>query len=459
MESFGKMAESADTVGTLELPALNDAGTGLSERTVEYLSGCKREPLWLRNSRMTALRRYLDTPRTLDWAPRELNELPLEELRYYSEPDMRGDSGEALLQSLGANEERGDYLGGAMVQVDGGVVYTDIMDSWTDKGAVFVDSTTGLRDYPDLFRPHFGSIVGMDENPYTRLNGAVFSGGSFIFVPPGVKLTAPMKCFMHLQAEGGSQFGRTLVVLGAGAEVTFFESCTSSGGTKAALHCSVGEFVVGEGARLNYVAFQSWQDNVVNLSILRAKLARNASVQWLDCTVGGRLVMKYPCSILEGEGASAEAVTISLARGSQHHDTGAKMLHRANRTRSNIQSKSICMDRSLAGYRGLVDIPKTVSGCRNNTVCDAMLMDPHSRTQSFPAISARGLGNSVQHEASVFKVDADQVFYMAQRGIPEKVARSLIVNGFADDVVKRFPLRYSMEIRRLLDLELSGKVG
>ncbi|MDD2763192.1 MAG: Fe-S cluster assembly protein SufB [Opitutaceae bacterium] len=458
----------ASVVKTAEpLPAERDAGIGLSARTVEYLADCKGEPAWLRAQRLEALRAFTGAERSVRWAPPLLGELPFDTLRYYSAPArarrQAGGDGSAptrrLLDALDVAREETEFLGGVQAQVDGEVVYDSLQDAWARAGVVFVDSTRGLTDYGALFRPHFGTVVPRDENVFTRLNAAVFSGGSFIYVPPGVKLTAPLKCFMHLQAGGGSQFGRTLIVAGTGAEVTFFESCTSVARPGAALHCAVGEFVLGPGARLNYVALQNWQPNVFNLAILRARLAAGASVQWIDCNVGGRLTMKYPCALLEGEGASAEAVSITVARTGQHHDSGAKMFHRAPRTSSTIISKSVSLGEGRAGYRGWVDIPATVRGCRNHTECDALLLDATSRTDTYPAIQVRGQDNIAQHEASVSRLDAEQIFYMRQRGLREPDARALSVNGFVNDLVQRFPLQYSREIKRLIELEMSGSVG
>lgn len=449
------------------LAAERDAGVGLSTGTVEYLSDCKGEPSWLRMQRLDALRAFAardDAPR---WAPPPLAEIPFAALRYYSAPaharQRGGEEGSAatvrLLDALGVAREERDFLGGAQAQIDGEVVYGSLHETWARAGVIFVDSTRGLTEYGDLFRPHFGSVIGRDENRFTQLNAAVFSGGSFIYIPPGVKITAPLKCFMHLQGGGSSQFGRTLIVAGEGAEVTFFESCTSAARPGAALHCAVGEFVLGAHARLNYVALQNWQPNVFNLAILRARLAAGASVRWIDCNLGGRLTMKYPCALLEGEGASAEALSITVAKTGQHHDSGAKMFHRAPRTTSTITSKSVSMGQGHAGYRGWVDMPASVRGCRNHTECDALLLDPASRTDTYPAIQARGPNNIAQHEASVSRLDEEQIFYMRQRGLTEGASRSLSVNGFISDLVQRFPLEYSRQIKKLIDLEMSGSVG
>jgi Fe-S cluster assembly protein SufB len=448
-------------------PLEHYAGAGLSSRVIDYLCACKREPEWLHARRLAALHAFTAHERAVSWAPGLLAELPFDALHYYRAPakaqrntrDRSRDATGAVLDALGVTREENEFLGGAQAQIDGEVVHGSLHEEWAKAGVIFVDATRGLTDYGEIFRPHFGSVIGRDENAFTQLNAAVFSGGSFVYVPPGVKLTAPLKCFMHLQGGGSSQFGRTLIVAGEGAEVTFFESCTSAARPGASLHCSVGEFVLGRGAKLNYVAMQNWQPNVFNLAILRARLAAGASVQWIDCNVGGRLTMKYPCALLEGEGASAEAVSISVARTGQQHDSGAKMFHRAPRTSSTITSKSVSIGSGRAGYRGWVDMPASVRGCRNHTECDALLLDRASRTDTYPAIQVRGRDNIAQHEASVSRLDEEQIFYMRQRGLSEAMARSLSVNGFISDLVQRFPLQYSLEIRKLIDLEMSGSVG
>ncbi|HVU34602.1 MAG TPA: Fe-S cluster assembly protein SufB [Opitutaceae bacterium] len=447
------------------MPLERDAGAGVSERIVGYLSASKGEPAWLWRQRVEAVR-ALAAPCVL-WAPAALAELRLEQLHCYTAPRRVGSLEEvppagttaALLRSLEVSSETAQSLGGAQAQVDGEVVYRTLEAQWAEAGVVFVDSTRGLTDYGELFRPYFGTVVSRDENAFTQLNAAVFSGGAFIHVPAGVKVAMPLKCFMHLQAPRGGQFGRTLIVLGAGAELTFMEGCTSAARTDPMLHCSVGEFVLGPEARLNYIALQDWTPNVFNLAILRARLAAGAVVHWIDCNLGGRLTMKYPCALLEGEGAAAEAVSIAVARGGQHHDSGAKMLHRARDTTSKITSKSVSIGTGRSDYRGLVDMPAAICGCVNHTECDALLIDPTSRTDTYPAIHVIGGGNTAQHEATVSRLSAEQIFYIQQRGLSESAARSLSVNGFVNNLVERFPLQYSVKIKRLIELHMAGSVG
>ena len=442
-----------------------DAGAGLGEHTIRYLSKAKGDPAWLLAQRLDALRAFTTSDRTTPWAPAALAELPWDALHYYRAPRAAvratGDSTSLArtLDSFGITRDGDGALAGAQAQVDGEVVHTSMQKEWAQAGVIFVDSTRGLTEFGDVFRPHFGRVVGRDETLFTKLNSAVFSGGSFVYVPAGVKLTAPLKCFMHLQGGGSSQFGRTLIIAEEDAEVTFFENCTSSARPGASLHCAVGEFILGRNARLNYIALQNWKPDVFNLAVLRARLAAGASVHWIDCNLGGRLTMKYPCALLEGEGASAEAVSVSVAHSGQHHDSGAKMFHRAPGTTSTITSKNVCRGTGHTQFRGWVDIPASVHDCRNHTACDSLLIDSTSRTTSIPTIQVRGRSNSAQHEASVSKLDAEQLFYMRQRGLSEGTARSLSVNGFINDLVQRFPLQYSLEIKKLIELEMSASVG
>lgn len=469
-------SDAAREIAELHTPVQNfgsresthrDAGVGLSDQTVRYLSKSKCEPDWLLSHRLESLRLFQRAGRAVHWAPSALADLPFDDLRYYSAPasPFRGQKRsndaavEEVLGELGVHQEEKTLLGGVQAQIDGEVVYGGLREEWTKAGVIFVDSARGLTDHADVFRPHFGTVVGADENPFTRLNNAVFSGGSFIYVPPGVKVNAPMKCFMHLQARCGTQFGRTLIVADEGSEVVFMEGCTSTPRKEPGLHCSVGEFVALPGSRIQYIALQDWSRNIFNLAILRAHVFEGASMQWIDCNLGGRLTMKYPGAVLTGRGASAEMVSIAVAGAGQHHDTGAKMLHQASQTSSSIRTKSVSFGGGRADYRGLVDMPNSVQECRNHTECDALMLDAASRADTYPSICAGGRTNMAQHEASVSRLGAEQIFYMQQRGLSEAAARSLSINGFVNDLVERFPIQYSLRIKKLVELHLDGSVG
>ena len=293
----------------------------------------------------------------------------------------------------------------------------------------------------------------------SALNSAVFSGGSFIYVPPGVKVSHPLQAYFRINAENFGQFERTLIIADEGAELTYMEGCTAPKFDTATLHSAVVELVALKGAKIQYITVQNWSNNVFNLVTKRGLAMEDAEVKWIDCNIGSRLTMKYPGVIMKGPRARGEVISIALAGEGQHQDTGAKMIHAADDTTSNIVSKSISVGTGRATYRGLVHVPKHLKGCKNNTECDALLINHNSRTDTYPAITVRGTGNAVQHEASVSQVSSEQIFYMQQRGLTEGQAMSLSVNGFINDLVREFPMEYSVELKRLIDLEMEGSVG
>ena len=324
---------------------------------------------------------------------------------------------------------------------------------------IFVGSSDGLKDYPEIFRKWFGKVIPASDNKFSALNAAVFSGGSFIYIPPGVKLAQPLQAYFRINAENFGQFERTLIIADEGAELTYMEGCTAPKFETATLHSAVVELVAMPGAKIQYITVQNWSNNVFNLVTKRAIAHEEAEVRWIDCNIGSRLTMKYPGVILKGRKARGEVLSIALANDGQHQDTGAKMIHAADETTSNIIAKSISIGKGRSTYRGLVQIPGHLSNCRNNTECDALLINANSRTDTYPAITVRGNGNAVQHEASVSKLNAEQIFYMRQRGLTEAEAVSLSVNGFVNDLIREFPMEYSVELKRLIDMEMEGSVG
>ena len=316
-----------------------------------------------------------------------------------------------------------------------------------------------MRTHPEIFRRWFGKIIPTGDNKFSALNSAVFSGGSFIYVPPGVKVLHPLQAYFRINAENFGQFERTLIIVDEGSELTYMEGCTAPKFSTSTLHSAVVELVALKGAKIQYITVQNWAPNVYNLVTKRGLAHEEAEIKWIDCNIGSRLTMKYPGVVMKGKGARGEVVSIALAGDGQHQDTGAKMIHAADNTTSNIISKSISLGSGRATYRGMVHVPKHLKGCKNNTECDALLINTHSRTDTYPAISVRGQGNAVQHEASVSQISAEQIFYMQQRGLSEGAAMSLAVNGFVNDLVQQFPMEYSVELKRLIDLEMEGSVG
>jgi Fe-S cluster assembly protein SufB len=444
-----------------------DAGTGLDESTVDYISEVKGESPWIREFRQNALQVFNKKPMPTHWATKDLNNIDFNKIRYYLSKgqtpsrtwDEVPDDIKNTFERLGIPEQERKFLAGVEAQFDSEAAYSRMKEDLEKEGVIFVGSTEGLREHPELFRKWFGKVIPTTDNKFSALNSAVFSGGSFIYVPPGVKVKQPLQAYFRINAENFGQFERTLIIADEGAEVTYMEGCTAPKFETSTLHSAVVELVALKGAKIQYITVQNWSNNVFNLVTKRARAEEEAEVKWIDCNIGSRLTMKYPGVILKGRKARGEVLSIALASEGQHQDTGAKMIHAADETSSNIIAKSISVGTGRSSYRGIVHIPKNLRNCKNNTECDALLINNNSRTDTYPAISVRGDGNSVQHEASVSKVSAEQIFYMRQRGLSEAQAMSLSVNGFVNDLVRQFPMEYSVELKRLIEMEMEGSVG
>jgi Fe-S cluster assembly protein SufB len=444
-----------------------DAGTGLSHATIDYISGVKGEPDWIREYRHKALDVFLSKPMPTHWASHDLDNIVFEKIRYYlanAQKPTRSwedvpDDVKRTFERLGIPEQERKFLAGVEAQFDSEAVYSNIKAAVADQGVIFMGSTEGLMKHPEIFRKWFGKVIPIGDNKFSALNSATFSGGSFIYVPPGVKVKHPLQAYFRINAENFGQFERTLIIADEGSEVMYMEGCTAPKFETATLHSAVVELVAMKGAKLQYVTVQNWSANVFNLVTKRAIAHEDAEVKWIDCNIGSRLTMKYPGVVLKGRKARGEVISIALAGDGQHQDTGAKMIHAADETTSNIVSKSISLGTGRATYRGLVHVPKHLKGCKNNTECDALLINSTSRTDTYPAITVRGTGNSSQHEASVSQISEEQIFYMMSRGLTEAQAMSLSVNGFVNDLVRQFPMEYSVELKRLIDLEMEGSVG
>jgi Fe-S cluster assembly protein SufB len=411
-----------------------DAGVGLREEVVQYISEVKGEDQWVRDYRLKALDTFSRKPMPTHWATKDLENIHFDKIRYYLAKGQKPsrtweevpDDVKQTFERLGIPEQERKFLAGVEAQFDSEAVYSRMKDGLEKEGVIFVGSSDGLKDYPEIFRKWFGKVIPASDNKFSALNSAVFSGGSFIYVPPGVKLAQPLQAYFRINAENFGQFERTLIIVDEGAELTYMEGCTAPKFETATLHSAVVELVAMPGAKIQYITVQT---------------------------------MKYPGVILKGRKARGEVLSIALANDGQHQDTGAKMIHAADETTSNIIAKSISIGKGRSSYRGLVQIPGHLSNCRNNTECDALLINANSRTDTYPAITVRGNGNAVQHEASVSKLNAEQIFYMRQRGLTEAEAVSLSVNGFVNDLIREFPMEYSVELKRLIDMEMEGSVG
>jgi Fe-S cluster assembly protein SufB len=444
-----------------------DAGTGLTHDTIDYIVDVKGEPDWIREWRHKALDLFLSKPMPTHWASKDLENIVFQNIRYYlaggqkpsrSWDDVPEDM-KRTFERLGIPEQERKFLAGVEAQFDSEAVYSNIKAAVGEQGVIFCGSTEGLIKHPEIFRKWFGKVIPTGDNKFSALNSAVFSGGSFIYVPPGVKVKHPLQAYFRINAENFGQFERTLIIADEGSEVMYMEGCTAPKFETATLHSAVVELVAMKGAKIQYVTVQNWSPNVFNLVTKRAIAHEEAEVKWIDCNIGSRLTMKYPGVVLKGRKARGEVISIALASDGQHQDTGAKMIHAADETTSNIVSKSISLGTGRATYRGLVHVPKHLKGCKNNTECDALLINSTSRTDTYPAITVRGTGNACQHEASVSAISAEQIFYMMSRGLTEAQAMSLSVNGFVNDLVRQFPMEYSVELKRLIDLEMEGSVG
>ncbi len=444
-----------------------DAGIGLTPKTIDYIADVKKEADWIREFRHRALKVFLEKPMPTHWASADLNRIDFNKIRYYlsrgQQPtrswDDVPDDMKQTFERLGIPEQEKEFLAGVEAQFDSEAAYSNVKETLQKQGVIFVNSTEGLRDHPEIFRKWFGKVIPTGDNKFSALNSAVFSGGSFIYVPPGVKVTHPLQAYFRINAENFGQFERTLIIADEGSEVMYMEGCTAPKFETSTLHSAVVELVAMPHAKIQYVTVQNWSANVFNLVTKRGLAHENAEIRWIDCNIGSRLTMKYPGVIMKGRKARGEVISIALANDGQHQDTGAKMIHAADETTSNIVSKSISVGQGRATYRGQVHIPKHLKGCKNNTECDALLINPKSKTDTYPAISVRGNRHATQHEASVSQVSENQIFYMKQRGLSEAEAMSLSVNGFINDLVREFPMEYSVELKRLIDLEMEGSVG
>jgi len=444
-----------------------DAGVGLNEDTINYISDVKKEASWIREFRLKALKTFQRKESPLHWASKDLENIDFSKIRYYLSKGQRPkrswdevpDDVKRTFERLGVPEQERKFLAGVEAQFDSEAAYSNMKESLSKQGVIFTGPNEAFEENPDLFCQWFGKVIPTSDNKFSALNSAVFSGGSFIYVPKGVRLLQPLQAYFRINAESFGQFERTLIIADEGAEVTYMEGCTAPQFETSTLHSAIVELVALPGAKIQYITVQNWSNNVFNLVTKRGMAMENAEIKWIDCNIGSRLTMKYPGVVLKGRGARGEVLSIALANDGQHQDTGAKMVHAAPDTTSNIISKSISIGKGRSTYRGIVHMPKHLKNCKNNTECDALLINTNSRTDTYPAITVRGDQKSVQHEASVSKVSAEQIFYMMQRGLSEAQAMSLSVNGFVNDLIRQFPMEYSVELKRLIDLEMEDSVG
>ena len=443
------------------------ARPGLSEEIVKEISWMKKEPAWMLENRLRALKHFERKPMPI-WANMGLlSRIPFNEIFYYLKPtEKQSDSWEDVpkdiketFDRLGIPEAERKFLAGVSAQYESESVYHSMHEELTKQGVIFLDMDSGLREQPEIVRRYFGTIIPSADNKFAALNTAVWSGGSFIYVPKGVKVALPLQAYFRINAKNMGQFERTLIIADEGAEITYIEGCTAPSYSSDSLHSAVVELIAMPHARIRYVTIQNWSKNVYNLVTKRAVAYEGATVEWLDGNLGSKLTMKYPGVYLMGRGARGEVLSVAFAGPDQHQDAGAKMIHAAPDTSSVITSKSISKGTGRTTYRGLVKVYPGAVNAKSTVRCDALLLNHESRSDTYPTMEIDEKRVQIGHEATVSKIGDEQLFYAMSRGLSEPEAMSMIVNGFIEPFVKALPLEYAVELNRLVQLEMEGAVG
>ena len=440
---------------------------GLSEEVVRQISAQKNEPEWMLEFRLKGLKIYNSKPMPT-WGG-DLSDLErvLGDIYYYVRPQEKMEHSwddvpediKTTFERLGIPEAEQKILAGVGAQYESEMVYHSLKKEWEDQGVIFDSIEEGLKNHPELFRKYFGTVIPSQDNKFAAMNSAVWSGGSFVYIPKGVDLETPLQAYFRVNQERMGQFERTLIIADEGSHAHYIEGCTAPVYSTESFHSGVIEIIVHKDARFRYTTIQNWSNNMYNLVTQRALVHENASMEWLDGNLGSKLTMKYPSCYLVGEGAHGEILSIAYAGNGQHHDTGGKVVHAAPRTTSSIVSKSISRGTGRSSYRGLCKVYKGAKHSKSNVECDALLINDTSRTDTYPYIEIDERDANVGHEATVSKVGEEQLFYLMSRGMSEAEAMALIVRGFIEPIAKELPMEYAVELNRLIDLEMEGSVG
>ncbi|MEE9207396.1 MAG: Fe-S cluster assembly protein SufB [Gemmatimonadota bacterium] len=441
------------------------AEKGLSEDIVRQISAHKEEPEWMLDFRLKALEIYYSKPMP-EWGG-DLSNLNLDEIYFYLRPqdqmerswDDVPDSIKETFERLGIPEAERKVLAGVGAQYESEMVYHSLKEEWEEQGIIFESIEDGLKLHPELFREYFATVIPTRDNKFSALNSAVWSGGSFVYIPKGVDVDVPLQAYFRVNAEQMGQFERTLIICDEGAQAHYIEGCTAPVYTTESFHSGVIEIIVKKGARFRYTTIQNWSNNMYNLVTQRALVNEDATMEWLDGNLGSKLTMKYPSCFLVGERAHGSILSIAYASDGQHQDTGGKVIHAAPYTTSQIRSKSISRGHGRATYRGQCKVYKGAVGSKSNVECDALLLDETSRTDTYPYIEIDENQSSIGHEARVSKVGEEQLFYLKSRGLSEEEAMTMVVRGFIEPIAKELPLEYAIELNRLIELEMEGSVG
>jgi Fe-S cluster assembly protein SufB len=438
---------------------------GLTRSTVEEISKMKNEPLWMLNYRLKAYDYFVERPMP-NWGG-DLSNIDFANIYYYAKPsDQVGTDWKDVPENirktfdkLGIPEAERKFLGGVGAQYESEVVYHSLREDLEKKGVVFLDTDTALREHPDIVKRYFGKIIPPNDNKFAALNTAVWSGGSFVYIPAGVKVDVPLQAYFRINAKNIGQFERTLIIAEAGSEVHYIEGCTAPVYSSESLHSAVVEIIAKKGSKVRYTTIQNWSKDVYNLVTKRAYAYEDATVEWVDGNLGSRLTMKYPSVYLMGPRAKGEVLSIAFAGKDQHQDAGAKIYHMAPYTTSRITSKSVSKDGGQTTYRGMLHVAKGMQGVKSSVRCDALLLDEKSRTDTYPYNEIEEQSANTTHEATVGKISEEAMFYLMSRGLSESDALNMIVMGFLEPFTKELPLEYAVELNKLIQLEMVGSVG
>lgn len=438
---------------------------GLNEDVIRAISKYKNEPEWMLEFRLKAYEEFVNRPNPT-WGP-DLSGIDFNDITYFIRASERTETSwdevpeeiKNTFDRLGIPEAERKFFGGVSTQFESEVVYHSTQEELEKEGIIFCDTDTALRQYPELVKKYFGTIVSYDDNKYAALNSAVWSGGSFIYVPKGVKVKKPLQSYFRINSEQMGQFERTLIIVDEGASVNYVEGCTAPVFTKDSLHAAIVEIVVHEGGHCRYTTIQNWANNVINLVTKRAWVEKNGHMEWIDGNLGSNLNMKYPSCVLAEEGAKGTTISIAFASKGQHQDTGAKMIHLAPNTTSTIISKSISRGGGKVNYRGKVDFGKNAKGAKAHVECDTIILDEYSYSDTIPINVVKNSDVFLEHEATVSKISEDQLFYLMSRGLTEEEATEMIVMGFIEPFSKELPMEYAVELNQLIKLEMEGSIG
>ena len=436
---------------------------GINEEIVTEISKIKNEPEWMLEYRLKSYRCFMEKPMPT-WGV-NLDRIDFDEYTYYVRPsDKQTNKWEEVPETikqtfnkLGIPEAEQKYLSGVSTQYESEVVYHNMLKEVTEKGVIFLDIDSGLREYPEIFRKYFDTVIPYNDNKFSALNGAVWSGGSFIYVPPGVKLDKPLQSYFRINSEQMAQFERTLIIVDKGADIHYVEGCTAPSYSRDSLHAGVVEIIVGEGAKCRYTTIQNWSNNILNLVTQRAKVFKNGSMEWVDGNIGSAVTMKYPTCVLMEEGAKGSCITIAVAGENQIMDSGSKMIHLAPNTSSSIVSKSVSRRGGKVNYRGMVQHGAKAYNSKSKVECDTLILDEISTSDTVPVNWMRNNDSIIEHEATVSKISEEQLFYLMSRGLTKKEAMEMIVMGFIEPFARELPMEYAVELNQLIKLDFGDQ--